>query len=376
MTKAGADGIHDAKLPYAGISRIRFQGSVSARDFRGHPRFQAILQHEGRRDASALTRVCMHRGANSRTIGGGSNRVEDHMRYRRWAAGACLCFGFTSAPAQTVIRDEEILASDRPEAWAMNYVSAAGFLTAFGETPVLGAGEWLVAGELGHVPTLSDRQQRVGFGGDKAEDLNKSPVFGRLRATLGLPAGWIAELGYTPPLTIDGTRTHDLFALAIGRRLVERDAWSVSARVFGQHGSATGDITCPEQVVGPFDPEDNPFGCVAASHDRIALNHYGVDATWARASGAWRWHATAGVVRNEPTVQVDALVFSVRDRSHLVARGVLPYLAFGANRALGPQWTLGAEWLYVPLDVRREADRGSGNDAFSGLRLRLAWSPH
>lgn len=286
-----------------------------------------------------------------------------------------LLFWSGVASAQTVIRDEEILASDRPEAWAMHYVSASSFMTAFGATPALDPGDWMLAAELAQVPGLSEAQQQVGFGGEKAEDLNKSPVFGRLRASVGLPAGWVAELGYTPPLTIDGTRTHDLFALALGRRFFARDGWSLSARLFGQHGSATGDITCPEQVVGPFDEVINPFGCVAPSNDRIALNHYGADTTFESQHGSWRWHATLGLVRNEPSVQIDARVFTVIDRSHLVARGVLPYVAFGAARDLSPSWVMAAELLHVPLDVRRNANAGVDNDAYTALRVRLAWAP-
>lgn len=290
------------------------------------------------------------------------------------AAFVLFALSGVQAQAQEVIRDEEILASDRPEAWAMHYVSAASFLTAFGATPELSPGEWDLAADLGHVPRLSTAQQRVGFGGEKAEDLNKSPVFGRVRARLGLPGHWVAELGWTPPLKIDGTRTHDLFALALGRRLLTQERWNLSARVFGQHGSATGDITCPAQVVGPFDAQTNPFGCRAASRDRIALNHYGTDATfaWGR---VWRGHATLGLVRNEPQVQVDALVFSVRDRSHLVGRGVLPYLALGLSRSLARQWEAAAELLHVPLDVRRTATGGVESDAFTGLRLQLRFRP-
>ena len=281
-----------------------------------------------------------------------------------------------SAQAQMVIDDEEILASDRPEAWAMHYVSAASFMTGFGATPTLTSGEWQLSGDLGHVPSLSARQRQVGFAGEKAEDLNKSPVFGRARAAVGLPAGWVAELGYTPPLKIDGTQTQDLFALAFGRRLVERERWSLSARVFGQHGSAAGDITCPEQVVGPFNEVTNPFGCRERSHDRITLNHYGTDVTFEARRDAWRWHTTFGLVRNEPKVQVNARVFTVLDRSRLVGRGVLPYLALGLTREIAPHWDLAAEVLHVPLDVRRELGSDVENDAYTALRLRLAWTPH
>lgn len=297
-------------------------------------------------------------------------------RSRSFAAvvGVTLA-GAGPLPAQSIIRDVERVARDRPEAWAMNYVSAPTIATGFGATPALARGRWRLDAEFGHVPRLDARQQRVGFGGEKAEDLNKSPVFGRLRGSVGLGAGWVAEIGYTPPLRIDGSRTRDLFAIAFGRRLVERDAWSVSARAFGQHGSAEGDVTCPAQVAGPFDPERNPFGCVEASRDRIALNHYGIDATFAAVRGAWTWHATLGTVRNEPAVRVDARVFTVRDRSYLIARDLLPYVAFGASHAPGGQWRLGIELLHVPLEVRRPGSDRAEDDPFTALRLRVGWQP-
>ena len=275
------------------------------------------------------------------------------------------------AAAQTVLDDEEILASDRPEAWAMNYVVASTTMTAFGATPALAAGDWQIAADLGHIPRLSREQQQVGFGGEKAEDLNKSPVFGRLRFGIGLGAGFVAELGYTPPLTIDGTKPRDLFSLALGKRWWQSDTWSLSSRIYGQHGSARGDITCPEEVAGPFDAETNPFGCVEKSDDRIALNSYGADVTFA-GNGPWAWHATAGVLRTEPKVQVDARVFTVIDNSRLVARGVLPYLALGLGHDIDSHWQLTGEILYVPIDVER-APGDVGSDSLASLRLQLRY---
>lgn len=294
---------------------------------------------------------------------------KDMLRQFAWAA----MLAAQGAAAQTVLDDEEILASDRPEAWAMNYVVASTTMTAFGATPALAAGDWQIAADLGHVPRLSREQQQVGFGGEKAEDLNKSPVFGRLRFGVGLGAGFVAELGYTPPLTIDGTRTRDLVSLALGKRWWQSDAWSLSSRVFGQHGSAHGDITCPEDIAGPFDDEANPFGCVQASDDRIALNSYGADVTVA-GNGAWAWHATAGVLRTEPRVQVDARVFTVIDNSRLVARGVLPYLAVGLGHDFGSRWRAVAELLHVPIDVQRTSGNVE-NDALTSLRVQLVYKP-
>ena len=42
------------------------------------------------------------------------------------------------AAAQTVIRNNEILESDRPEAWSMNYFAASSLLTSTGEAPPAG----------------------------------------------------------------------------------------------------------------------------------------------------------------------------------------------------------------------------------------------
>lgn len=276
-------------------------------------------------------------------------------------------------PAQTIYRQDELLAPDRPEAWAMNYFAASSLMTSFGPPPPLAPGGWNLALDLGHIPRLGDQERRVGFSGTKLEDLNKSPVFGRLRLTVGLPGQWVGEIGYTPPVSIDGARPHDLIALAIGRPVVERRDYTLSMRVFGQGGEVRGDITCPGGLAGISDSGQNPFGCQAASNDRVTLNHYGIDLTSAWAAGSWRWHAGVGAARTELEVQVDALTFDVRDRSRLVSRDVLPFIAAGGSRDVGPRWSLAMEMLYVPLAVKREPDVPRQNDPLTSLRLQLRY---
>lgn len=279
----------------------------------------------------------------------------------------------TLAYAQTVARFDENLASDRPEAWAMNYFAASSLMTAFGETPVLAAGRWGVAFDLGHIPRLSEAQQRVGFYGIKAEDLNKSPVFGRVRLMLGLPGSWVAELGYTPPLSINGAQPRDLVAIAIGRRVFERDRFTLSMRAFGQHGHARGDITCPARLAGISDSQQNPFGCRAPSDDQIALSYYGAEITSGWSAGSWHAHAGLGAARTELAVQVDALTFDVRDRSRLSARGVLPFATVGASLNLDERWNMSMEVLHVPLHVRRKPDAARESDPMTSLRLQLRY---
>lgn len=297
------------------------------------------------------------------------------------------------ARAQFLIEGREALADDRPEAWAMNHASAATLLTAFGEVPALAPGQWRLALEASLVPHLDAGQRTVGFNGHKEEDLNKSPVFGRLRASVGLPAGWVAELGYSPPVIVDGAHPEHLFAAAIGRRLLAEGTWSLSARAFGQNGSIQGDITCPARLAGVQDFVVNRYGCQAPSRDEVTLNHYGLDLVLAGGRGDWGWHVDAGLVRTETEVQVDALVYDSRDRTRLVARDVLPYLAAGGRRRLSAHWSVAAEMLYVPLKVRRggsdqvEApgggagghdeggaeDRPRVSDDYTGLRLSLVY---
>jgi hypothetical protein len=278
------------------------------------------------------------------------------------------------ASAQVFTAGDELLTSERPEAWAMEYVGAATLMTAFGATPVLAPGQWSGALDAGSIPSLSDEQQRVGFRGSKQEDLNKSPVFGRARLAIGLPYGWVAEAGWTPPLSVNGIRTRNLLALALGRQLFVTDSFSLSARIFGQHGEAEGDITCPAEVAGVADPRINPAGCAAPSRDRIALRHYGADMTAAWGTAPWHGHATFGVARMEPFVQVDApLIGSVRDRSRLVARDVLPFVAAGGGRDLGERWRLSLEVLYVPLSVQRDPDREARNDPLTSFRAQLRY---
>lgn len=275
--------------------------------------------------------------------------------------------------AQTVVHNDEHLASDRPEAWAMKYAAASTLMTGFGEVPALALWRWGVALDLGQVPRLNEAQQRVGFNGTKVEDLNKSPVFGRMRLMLGLPHGWVGELGYTPPLTIGGTQPLDLVALAVGRRVFERDQFTLSARAFGQHGRVRGDITCPAKLAGVSDHLENPFGCRAPSDDHLALNYYGGELTSGWNAESWHAHAGVGAVRTEFAVQVDALTFDVRDRSRLVARGVLPFATIGASRDVGPRWNLGVEALHVPLHVRRSFDAARETDPLTSVRLQIRY---
>ena len=289
-------------------------------------------------------------------------------------AALVLVVAASSAAAQDVVRNDEVLDGDRPEAWAMHHRTAATLMTAFGPSPALAPGHWQAAVELADMPHLDARQTAVGFNGQKNEDLNKSPVFGRVRGWIGLPGGFVAELGWTPPVEIDGAKARYLWAAAIARRVVAADGVIVSLRAFGQHGAVVGDVTCPGELAGIQDFTLNPYGCDAPSSDTLQLNHYGLETTAALVHGPWTWHATGGIVRMENEVQVDAMTFGYRDYSRLTATDDVGYLAAGVGRTLGNGWGAAIEVLYVPLTVLRTPDGSPDNDPMLSFRLQVRYA--
>jgi hypothetical protein len=286
---------------------------------------------------------------------------------------AVLMAGTFGARAQPVVRQDAHVAADSPEAWAMKYFAGSTIMTGFGATPVLRAGDWIATLDVGHIPTLDEAQQRVGFGGAKSEDLNKTPVFGRVRFGVGMPGAWLAELGFTPPVTLNGAQPRDLISVALGHRLFERGPYTLSMRAFGQHGRVRGDITCPATLAGIADRDRNPFGCQASSKDQFALHDYGIELVSGWRLGPWHAHAGVGFVRTELAVQVDALTFDVRDRSRLVSRGGMPFVTVGGSNDLDARWNVGLEVLFVPLRVRRGFDAQPQSDPLASVRVQVRY---
>lgn len=276
----------------------------------------------------------------------------------------------SSASAQEI---DQTVAAGSPEAWAMNYVTASTLMTGLGGVPALSAGHWAVGAELASIPRLGESQRQVGFGGQKEEDLNKSPVFGRVRGWLGLPAKFVLELGYTPEVRVSGVRPEKLVSAALGREILATGRWRIDTRIFAQRGRAQGDITCPARLAGNPDPTINPYGCAAPSRDTIRLNYQGIEATlaWQPDAGN-RFYGGLGYVRTVPAVRVDArLDPGIRDRTGLRTEGHVRYASAGVVRSLDHRIDLAAELLYVPLDVRRGA--GSENDPYWSIRFQIRW---
>lgn len=274
---------------------------------------------------------------------------------------------------QVLVADRLQLSSHRPEAWAMAYLSAATLFHGHA-APLPPAGELRLGVALATIPRLSEAARRVGFDGTKPEDLNKSPLFGRLHARLGLPGASAVELGWTPPVEIDGARPRGHWALAIAREFASGDGWHASARAFFQRGEVRGDITCDRRAAAlPLGSAGNPFGCREPSNDRFRIRSFGVELGVAAALPGDRLelHAGAMLSRLSARTQVDARVFGAIDRSLLLSDDMLGTLSAGAatRGGTGRRWSLALAW--TPLDVRRPPHRERRSHDLWSLRVSV-----
>ena len=298
--------------------------------------------------------------------------------YRRLIYLACLLITLPGGQtlAQVVIQETESLHSDRPEAWAMNYVTSATLLSGFGVPRSRAPGSIAVGAELDWVPQLSSTQQRVAFSGTDQVDLNKAPIFGRPRVTIGLPWRFALTLSYVPPIRIFGVKPN-LFAFALERPLYERNAWAIGMRMYGQIGNVEGAITCPGDVVqfSPGSPE-NLYGCEKKSADKLSQHSAGLELSGAyrieRLRGLTPYIAVAGNFL-DTQVGVNAQTFGILDRNRLEAETWTFSASVGATYPLTNKLMLSVGMFYSPLWVTRPPATSSQNDAFINVRALLTY---
>lgn len=131
-----------------------------------------------------------------------------------------------------------------PEGWAMAFMNASA--QNLGQKPPrsVNIGDVSISAELSSIPHLSKEQQRIGFGGSKDEDLNKTPAFGRLRANFGLSGNINAELSWTPPLKINNSKPNDLWGAALSKPIFNNETIGLGLRFFILRGDVIASVTC------------------------------------------------------------------------------------------------------------------------------------
>ena len=281
------------------------------------------------------------------------------------------------AGAQVRIAPEEDLDFDRPEAWGMKWFASVARMTGLGPPADLEPGSWDLGAEAGWIPHLSEEERRIGFLGEKVEDVNRSDVFGRLRAAVGLPRGFVLELGYTPPVEVDGMTPH-LGAVALARSVVERTGWELALRGTVEGGTIEGDVTCPEDVVeaGLDDRVRNPFRCREPSDDEMTVRSGSLELAGAlhpRSLPRLTPYASVAGTWLDTEFRVRARYGSIVDRSLLTTDGVTWSATAGARWELGERTGLSGELFYSPLDVVREPERGEETDGLFNARLMVTY---
>jgi len=288
-------------------------------------------------------------------------------------------FGPRAALAQDdiqVIDEVEHLDFDRPQAWAMKYFGTVSLFTPLGAPMVREPGSIDIALEATQVPHLSADERRVGFDGVKEEDLNRLPVLARPRLLIGLPHRFAIELGYVPPIEVDGIEP-ELFSLAIDRVLFVGPRWSMSARLHGQIGTIEGDLTCSEEDAShPVGSPENLYGCQAPSNDEASLDHIALHlgaGYQVGGSGGPTFLFGGDVIHHDLEFQVDALTYSVRDRSLLLASGTTWALEAGLAIPAGQRTEIGFEVLWSPLEVVRPPSTSSQTDELLHLKAAVRY---
>ena len=261
---------------------------------------------------------------------------------------------------------------DSPEGWAMAFMTASA--QNLGQAPphAVKVRDISISAELSSIPRLSKAQQRIGFGGFKDEDLNKSPAFGRLRANIGLPWNLDAEISWTPPLQINDSKPDHLWGAALSKPLVNNEKISIGLRLFLLRGGVTASVTCSEDTIN-FAPYtlQNTAGCIGLSDDKLQMDHEGVEVflSFKNASTILPWISLASS-NIDNSVEIDAPLEVGRERATVYSSGTTHTLSFGFNYDIRENWSLNAASSYTPLDVQRPND-SSDNDDFWNVRLGL-----
>ena len=264
-----------------------------------------------------------------------------------------------------------------PEGWAMSYMTAASLNLSDKFPEVLTLGQFNITAAISTIPELNEEQQRIGFGGFKSEDLNKSPVFGRGKITSGFYWDSIIELSWTPPLEIDGAKPEQMWGLAIAKQIYTNEVFNLGMRLYKFNGQATASVTCSEEnVMQPLYSPGNISGCIGTSKDQIDMSHDGIEILFQRESsiGFKPWFSLAST-RLKPSVQINAPLELIQEEAFIETSGRLMTLNLGLNYKLSDNWLLNLGTSYTPIDVQRPEMTG-GNDNFWNIKIGLTFSPN
>ncbi len=176
-----------------------------------------------------------------------------------------------------LVGEEDQIAFQRPESWAMASAAWALAPSPTRAIPEAQAGTLSVGGDAAYLRRFSTREEQVGFEGTAPESMNRTPVLGDLRLEAGAPGGVQVVLGWTPPVYVQGIRA-DVATLALERQCLHADHFRLGLRVFGAIGQLSGDITSDQATAdAPGGSAGNPLDTDGESHDKFNWRMAGID---------------------------------------------------------------------------------------------------
>lgn len=264
---------------------------------------------------------------------------------------------------------------DRPESWALKYFASVSMIGSFGTPKPITYGAIDLEVELGWIPSLSEDQRRVGFVGNKVEDLNRNDIFGRLRARFGLPHNFAILVGFTPPIERNGV-TPTLFDLAVERPFHDSTRWRLGLSAYGQIGTVEGDFICPTNLAGLDDPDLNPDDCHEASNDEVTLDYFGFAVGVTPKFSRERWEPYFSLSANYVDLgfQVNARYSVFDDRANLVTSGVIYAARLGLEYFATNRFRFSGELYFSPLEVQRDPTRSTEYDSLINARVLVGYS--
>ena len=265
---------------------------------------------------------------------------------------------------------------ERPEGWAMAFTTASSLNLGQSTPRNIVPGELIFSAELSSIPSLSKEQQKVGFNGLKDEDLNKSPIFGRIRISYGLPWDTTAEISWTPPFEIDGAKPENLWGFAFSRPFIQLEKIGLGIRIFMTRGDVKADVTCSEEMaaIEPY-TSGNLSGCIGISRDVLTVDHHGLEAALTFNTLGKKitpWLAVA-LTRMEPSVRVDAPLQYGQEIVDIYSQGTTQTLSIGISYDFNERNVLNLSTSYTPLDVNRPVSLGD-RDSFWNFKLGYSFS--
>lgn len=285
---------------------------------------------------------------------------------------SCLLGSLPPLTAQT----DEHVEFDRPEAWAMQYFTAAGLMQGSAPPATLARGGIALGFEVANIPHLSRRTRTVGFFGTKEENLNKAPVLARPLLHYGLTDRFSVTASYVPPFEVfDRLKTH-LVGFFVNYTAYQTESLRLTLRVGGQWSEAEGDFTCAEEISGVDDFAVNPFGCVEPSHDvfrgKSLTAELGLDYRLQVKALPLSVFGNLAYTRADLEFEVDALwAGGFADQRRLFTSGDLWSFGAGLKAEIRDGFYLSLSVVHAPLDIIRPPDFKKQTDSLTHFRLTL-----